>query len=95
MRHPETGLQLAAVEYLGYAKPAAIWLHIPNGGKRSKTEAAILKGMGVKVGAPGKNARHPRSPDSSKPGPDTVRRYANSPAVPLVVGSEPQQKGKS
>ena len=27
-------------------------IHVPNGGKRRKVEAAILKGMGVRAGAP-------------------------------------------
>jgi hypothetical protein len=28
----------------------AVWWHVPNGGARRKTEAAILKGLGVRAG---------------------------------------------
>jgi VRR-NUC domain len=34
------------------ARPGIWWAHIPNGGLRSKVEAAILRGHGVKPGAP-------------------------------------------
>jgi hypothetical protein len=51
-QQPEAELQRAVMDYLAYARPACIPVHIPNGGSRSKTEAAILKGMGVLPGAP-------------------------------------------
>lgn len=51
-QQPETELQRAVMDYLGYARPTCIYLHVPNGGARSRTEAAILKGMGVLAGAP-------------------------------------------
>jgi hypothetical protein len=50
MNRPEQQLQRAVVEYLELVKPRCIWFHPPNGGARSKTEAAILKGLGVKAG---------------------------------------------
>jgi hypothetical protein len=49
---PEADLQRAVVQYLAYAKPACIHLHVPNGGARPKVEAAILTGLGVRAGAP-------------------------------------------
>jgi hypothetical protein len=33
------------------AKPDVLWLHVPNGGKRDKIGAAILKSMGTLAGA--------------------------------------------
>lgn len=50
MNRPEQELQKSVVEYLELAKPRCIWFHVPNGGARSKTEAAIMKGLGVKAG---------------------------------------------
>lgn len=48
---PEQALQIAVVEELTLRtiRPALFW-HVPNGGKRSKTEAAIFKAMGVRDG---------------------------------------------
>jgi hypothetical protein len=53
-RHrPEQTLQRAVVEHLSWrAAPGVWWTHIPLGGLRSKTEAAILKGLGTNRGAP-------------------------------------------
>lgn len=50
MTHPEDALQRAVaklLDHLGWR-----WCHVPNGGKRGKTEAARLKGLGVKPGVP-------------------------------------------
>jgi len=52
MNRPEQKLQIAAVEFLRLALPDCQILHVPNGGKRTKAEAAILKAMGVVAGAP-------------------------------------------
>lgn len=49
---PETQLHRAVVDYLRLAKPAALWFHVPNGGARTRTEAAIFQGLGVRAGAP-------------------------------------------
>lgn len=54
MRHPESILQTQCVnwfrwQYPGYALD--LWA-IPNGGKRSKVEAAIMQGEGVTPGVP-------------------------------------------
>lgn len=51
-RRPEDALQRAIIKYLRLALPRALVFHIPNGGARSKTEAAILKGLGVLPGIP-------------------------------------------
>lgn len=50
MRHMEDGEQRALCHYLE-AKRAA-YFAVPNGGARSKIEAAIMKGLGVKRGVP-------------------------------------------
>lgn len=51
MNRPEQELQRAVVELLGYAAaPGVIWYAVPNGGWRSKSEAAIFAGLGVKPG---------------------------------------------
>ena len=45
-------LKWASLVFIG-DKTLADWLiHVPNGGARSKVEAAILKAMGVKPGVP-------------------------------------------
>lgn len=49
---PEQALQKAVAAYLRAQKPDCIWFHVPNGGGRSRVEAAILKGMGVRAGVP-------------------------------------------
>lgn len=48
----EQQFQIALVRDLrGYIlTPATVVLHVPNGGKRNKVEAAILKAMGVLAG---------------------------------------------
>jgi hypothetical protein len=51
VRRPEQALQIAVAAYMG-AIPDLLFFHIPNGGGRSKIEAAIFKRMGVKPGVP-------------------------------------------
>lgn len=51
MNRPEQDIQHAVTQLLAYAAvKGLIWFAIPNGGQRSKTEAAIFKGLGVKPG---------------------------------------------
>jgi hypothetical protein len=54
MNRPEQDLQRACVQllhvYEGMGKLA--FAHVPNGGKRGKVEAAIMKGLGVRAGFP-------------------------------------------
>jgi hypothetical protein len=53
MKRAEDSLQRALAAYLDLALPHdACWFAVPNGGARSKKEAAILAGLGVKPGAP-------------------------------------------
>ena len=51
-RSDETPIHIAIVEYLRLVLPDALIWHTPNGGKRSKREAAELKRMGVLAGVP-------------------------------------------
>lgn len=51
-RRGEDELQRAVVEWLALRQPRCFWLHVPNGGARSRTEAAILQGLGVRAGVP-------------------------------------------
>ena len=46
----ETPIHIAIVEYLRIVLPGALVWHTPNGGNRSKREAAELKRMGVLAG---------------------------------------------
>lgn len=49
---PEQVIHRAVVQHLeARGVPGMLFLHVPNGGWRSHTEAAILKGMGVRKGA--------------------------------------------
>lgn len=51
-QHTEDDLQVQVAEFLDWALPEPYrWLHVPNGGKRARIEAARLKAMGVKAGA--------------------------------------------
>lgn len=52
MNRPEQALQQSVTQGLdALLKPPALWFPIPNGGARSKAEAAIMKGHGlVKAG---------------------------------------------
>jgi hypothetical protein len=48
----EQDLQKHTINALRMLYPAGVVFHIPNGGKRGKIEAAIMKGMGVVAGVP-------------------------------------------
>jgi hypothetical protein len=53
MKRPEQALQRNVVKMLDTILPQpSHFHHVPNGGGRSKIEAAILKGQGVKRGVP-------------------------------------------
>jgi hypothetical protein len=47
----EEALHRSVVEYLPLAFPGVLFLHVPNGGKRSKSEAGRLKAMATLAGA--------------------------------------------
>jgi hypothetical protein len=50
---PEQTIQRAVIEHLAVRRtPRTFAFHVPNGGARSKIEAAILKGLGVVAGVP-------------------------------------------
>ena len=52
-RRLEQALQQSVVEHLQWrARPNVWWTHIPLGGARFKTEAAIFKGLGARHGTP-------------------------------------------
>jgi hypothetical protein len=52
-RYPESQLQRAVLAHLEVrAAPYTFWFHVPNGGARTATEGAILKGLGVRAGVP-------------------------------------------
>lgn len=55
-KRPEDDLQRKCVEILERVHPRyqgdVLWFHVPNGGGRSKVEAAIFKGLGVVAGVP-------------------------------------------
>ena len=51
-RHPESLMQCALVRACARHPQARALYAIPNGGKRSRIEAAIMKGEGVKAGMP-------------------------------------------
>ena len=49
----EDDLQVQVANYCRFAVlPSVLWCHVPNGGKRSKAEAARFKAMGVRAGWP-------------------------------------------
>lgn len=52
MNRPEQTLQRACVQWFRMQYPKGIIHHSPNGGKRSKVEASIFKGLGVLAGFP-------------------------------------------
>lgn len=52
LKHPETELQKAVINFIRLALPGCVCFHVPNGGARSKREAAILKAMGILPGIP-------------------------------------------
>ena len=51
-RHrPEDSIQRAVCRHLWTrASPGLVWWAVPNGGKRNRIEAAIMKGLGVRAG---------------------------------------------
>lgn len=52
-RRPEQSVHRAVVQHLmARAAPGLFWCHVPNGGARSKVEAAIFRGLGVTAGVP-------------------------------------------
>lgn len=52
MRHEESKMQQAFIKWCRYQYPQHLVYAIPNGGVRSKIEAAIMKGEGVRKGIP-------------------------------------------
>lgn len=53
MNRPEQKLHIAVASFLKVAlPPGVVAFHCPNGGKRSKAEASLLKAMGVLAGVP-------------------------------------------
>jgi len=54
MNHAEDALQIAVAEFLRVAlrDDECLFYSVPNGGKRSKIEAARLKKMGLRAGVP-------------------------------------------
>lgn len=53
MKRPEQEIQRAVFKHLAArSMPGVFAFHCPNGGKRSKIEAAIFKGLGVRSGVP-------------------------------------------
>jgi len=51
---PEQAIQRAAVQYLRIMENLGelTFFHVPNGGRRSRAEARIFKGLGVRAGVP-------------------------------------------
>jgi hypothetical protein len=50
-KQPEAEIQRAVVQHLETrGVPGLVWFAVPNGGVRSKIEAAIMKGLGTKPG---------------------------------------------
>lgn len=51
MKRAEQEIHLAVANHLRVrGVPGLVWFHVPNGGRRSKVEAAIFKAMGVRAG---------------------------------------------
>lgn len=51
-KQPEAALQISVFKWLRKQYPTILALHIPNGGRRNKIEAAKLKRMGTLAGIP-------------------------------------------
>lgn len=50
-KNHEQAIHIAVAQHLRTrAVPGMVWFHVPNGGLRSKREAALLKAMGVRAG---------------------------------------------
>jgi hypothetical protein len=53
LQRPEQSLHRSVVDLLGWCAKADVWFcHLANGGARTAVEGAILKGLGVRPGAP-------------------------------------------
>jgi len=53
MKRPEQAIQRAVFDHFAARGARGVFaFHCPNGGWRSRTEAAILKGLGVRPGVP-------------------------------------------
>ena len=53
MKRDEDIIQRAVVNLLRASGVANMtWFHVPNGGRRSRIEASIMKGLGVRAGVP-------------------------------------------
>ena len=53
MKRPEQAIQRAVFQHFrARSAPGVVAWHTPNGGARRKTEAAIMKGLGVVAGIP-------------------------------------------
>jgi hypothetical protein len=51
MKRVEQQIHIAVAQHLRTrAVPGMVWFHVPNGGLRTKREAALLKAMGVRSG---------------------------------------------
>lgn len=48
--NPETRLHVAALDYLRMVCPDCLTFHVPNGGKRSKETARLMKRLGLMPG---------------------------------------------
>jgi hypothetical protein len=52
-RRPEQAIQRAVFAHLAArSAPGVFAFHVPNGGLRSRVEASIMKGLGVRAGVP-------------------------------------------
>lgn len=52
MKHHETAIHIAIVHWIKTVSPSTVFWHTPNGGLRSKREAAKLRAMGTLPGVP-------------------------------------------
>lgn len=75
----EDSLQRACVQYLEWHPAKPLFFHVPNGGKRTATEAKIFKGLGVKAGVADLIVLEPRALPHR-------RSYASGLIVELKVG---------
>lgn len=51
-RGPEEIIHRQVMDYLAWAKPRALYFHVPNGARMSKAQAGIHKAMGMLAGVP-------------------------------------------
>ena len=52
MARAEDNIQRTVVHWIRATCPGVVVFHVPNGGRRSRAEAAIFKGLGVLAGVP-------------------------------------------